>query len=162
MVSDRNRHDARRAAAALQAKALLELVHEGRNDTARWRHVSPDDVVVCWLAAEDAGLHSELTLARAYREQGIRCVGVELLVEPAYEGSCRGLLEFTRGKLPIACCLNPDLCARLQLQVAPLGLAFKVVEQCSLDVTWPSVVPLDEVTVVALWRLPLPMCAADL
>ena len=42
------------------------------------------------------------------------------------------------------------MCARFELQVAALGLGFELIEECTLDVTGPRVVPLDQVAVVGV------------
>lgn len=150
MVRDREGDDSLRRAEACHAEAPLEVRHEVGDVSAGGRPVSAHRDIVLRIAPVVPRDHEEGTVGPFDAKHRIRCVRVELAMEPA-DALLRGRLTVSAfGLQAIDLTLNPNMCASFALKVATRGVLVEVLRGRSLDVAWARVVALDQVAVVAV------------
>jgi hypothetical protein len=150
VVRDRDGRYARGCAQRLQAKFLLEMVHERGHHGARRRHVTSHNVVVSGFMSKYSGLHPVRAAGSLDGKELDGGIVVESLVQRADEACLCRFAQLTREVALVDGLLHADVRAGFELQVASLRLRFELIGQRALDIARARVVALDQVAVVAV------------
>jgi hypothetical protein len=146
----RDRHDAASGPEPREAIALLEMRHEGRDVSRRWRQMAADAHLLLGTRAKVARLHSLFAVVAAHHQHRARCVAIELRMQPADERHGTRLGCITGSVTAIDLALKANMRARFELEIAALFTVVEPPGERGFDLARRRVVPLDQVRVVAI------------